>query len=128
VAETVALILVVAAIAAAAIYAHRRSSPAAGDDVPTASEATDARRLARMLVSEIQLDNTTAVEEGRVHRDLYVRLRDEIDRSREVYEDQVRPVVRAERDHFADALVDLLADGDAGALEGYDGGGGTVVH
>jgi hypothetical protein len=126
--ETVALILVVAAIAAAAIYVHRRSSPPAGDDVPTASEASEARRLARLLVSEIHLDNTKAVEEGRVHRDLYARLREEIDRSREVYEDRVRPAVRAERDHFADALVDLLADGDAGALEGYDGGGGAVVH
>src|SRR5436309_998331 len=43
----------------------------------------DARRLAHLLVSELLLHNEAAVIQGRKHRDLYTRLRKEIDRSRQ---------------------------------------------
>jgi hypothetical protein len=76
----------------------------------------EARRLARLLVSEIRLYNEEQVEEGRLSRDIYGRLKDEIDRSRKMYEERIAPEVRATRDYFGEELVRRLADGDAGAL------------
>jgi hypothetical protein len=75
----------------------------------------EARRLARLLVSEIKLYNEEQVEEGRRKRDLYARLRDDIDRSREVYESRVNPKA-LEHDFFREALVRVLAGGDPNVL------------
>lgn len=76
----------------------------------------EARRLARLLVSEIQLYNQDEVEEGRRNRDIYERLRDDIDRSRQLYEERVDPGVRETTDYFYQELVRQLAAGDAKAL------------
>ncbi|MEJ7711269.1 MAG: hypothetical protein WKF84_15740 [Pyrinomonadaceae bacterium] len=46
----------------------------------------DARRFARLLVSEIKLYNEEKVQKGRHEGDLYNRLQEEIDRSRLMYE------------------------------------------
>lgn len=73
----------------------------------------DARRFARLLVSEIKLYNASKVNEGRRSLDLYERLRDEIDRSRKVYDKRVSPAVAARFDYFYDELVQTLAEGDA---------------
>ncbi|HOC42607.1 MAG TPA: hypothetical protein PKJ99_06245 [Thermoanaerobaculales bacterium] len=80
------------------------------------SKHEEARRFARLLVSEIKLYNEEAVELGREQRDLYQRLRDDIDRSREMYEKRIPADIRAARDHFREELVRILAGGDAGAL------------
>jgi hypothetical protein len=76
----------------------------------------EARRLARLLVSEIQLYNQEAVEEGRRNRDVYDRLKDDIDRSRQLYEERVDPEVRERTDYFYQELVRQLGAGDAKAL------------
>jgi hypothetical protein len=76
----------------------------------------EARRLARLLVSEIKLYNEEMVEEGRRHRDIYPRLQDDIDRSRQMYEERVDARVRGEVDYFQQEMVNILAGGDAGAL------------
>jgi hypothetical protein len=76
----------------------------------------EARRLARLLVSEIRLYNEELVEDGRRNRDIYARLKDEIDRSRKMYEERIAQDVRLSRDYFTEELVRRLADGDAGAL------------
>jgi hypothetical protein len=82
----------------------------------------DARRYARMLASEIKLYNEQKVEEGRRANDLYERLREIIDRSREMYDKRVAPSVAARYDYFHEELVNMLADGDAGKLgSGYSG-------
>jgi len=73
----------------------------------------DARRFARLLVSEIKLYNEQKVAEGRSQNDLYVRLRDYIDRSREMYDKRVRPEVTNRYDYFHQELVNTLAEGDA---------------
>jgi hypothetical protein len=91
----------------------------AGRKVPASAEDAlheEARRLARLLVSEIRLYNEEQVEEGRRNRDIYNRLRDEIDRSRKMYEERIAPEVRGSRDYFTEELVRRLADGDAEAL------------
>ncbi len=82
----------------------------------------DARRFARLLVSEIKLYNEQRVNEGRQAGDLYIRLREAIDRSREMYEKRVQPPVAAKFDYFHYELVNTLADGNPDRLgAGYPG-------
>lgn len=76
----------------------------------------DARRFARLLVSEIKLYNAAKVTEGRRSFDLYQRLKDEIDRSRKVYDKRVSPAVADKFDYFYDELVQTLAESDAAKL------------
>jgi hypothetical protein len=76
----------------------------------------DARRFARLLVSEIKLYNEPKVQEGRNKGDLYDRLRDDIDRSRQMYDKRVAPPVAARHDYFHQELVNTLAEGDAAKL------------
>jgi hypothetical protein len=76
----------------------------------------DARRFARLLVSEIKLYNAAKVNDGRRNYDLYDRLKDEIDRSRKVYDKRVSPTVAARFDYFYDELVQTLAEGDPAKL------------
>ncbi len=76
----------------------------------------DARRFARLLVSEIKLYNEQKVKEGRESSDLYERLREAIDRSREMYDKRVQPPVAAKFDYFNYELVNTLAEGDEGKL------------
>jgi len=85
-------------------------------DVNTEEERrlhNDARRFARLLVSEIKLYNEQKVMEGRSQNDLYMRLRDYIDRSREMYDKRVKPEVANRYDYFHQELVNTLAEGDA---------------
>ena len=82
----------------------------------------DARRFARLLVSEIKLYNEQKVKEGRDASDLYERLREAIDRSREMYDKRVQPPVAAKFDYFHYELVNTLAEGDSDKLgESYPG-------
>ena len=76
----------------------------------------DARRFARLLVSEIKLYNEPKVKEGRSHSDLYDRLREDIDRSRQMYDKRVAPPVAARHDYFHQELVNMLAEGDPAKL------------
>jgi hypothetical protein len=76
----------------------------------------DARRFARLLVSEIKLYNEQKVVEGRSESDLYQRLREYIDRSREMYDKRVRPEVAQRYDYFHNELVSTLAEGDEAKL------------
>lgn len=76
----------------------------------------EARRLARLLISEIKLYNEEQVEEGRRHRDLYLRLKEDIDRSRQIYDERVHDSVRGSSDYFQQELVRSLAGGDPRAL------------
>jgi hypothetical protein len=76
----------------------------------------DARRFARLLVSEIKLYNEQKVAEGRRGSDLYDRLKEDIDRSRQMYEKRVTPSVATKFDYFYDELVGTLAEGDPAKL------------
>jgi hypothetical protein len=82
----------------------------------------DARRFARLLVSEVKLYNEQKVKEGREARDLYERLREAIDRSREMYDKRVQPPVASKFDYFHYELVSTLAEGDEQKLgDSYPG-------
>ena len=76
----------------------------------------DARRFARLLVSEIKLYNEQKVKEGREMNDLYDRLREAIDRSREMYDKRVQSPVAAKFDYFHYELVNNLAEGSESKL------------
>ncbi len=76
----------------------------------------DARRFARLLVSEIKLYNEQKVSEGRNQGDIYERLREDIDRSRQMYDKRVAPPVAARHDYFHHELVNTLAEGDPAKL------------
>jgi hypothetical protein len=76
----------------------------------------EARRFARLLVSEIKLYNEQKVREGRDASDLYDRLREDIDRSRQMYDKRVRPEVSSRYDYFDHELVNMLAEGDRAKL------------
>jgi len=73
-------------------------------------------RFARLLVSEIKLYNEAKVQQGRSSRDLYELMKDDIERSRQLYKERVPEPIRATTNYFNDELVRILADGDSGAM------------
>jgi hypothetical protein len=83
------------------------------DDVKRHDEA---RRFARLLVSEIKLYNEAKVEQGRKNKDLYERLKEDIDRSRQMYDERIHEDVRKTSNYFYDELVRILADGNTDSL------------
>ena len=76
----------------------------------------EARRLARLLVSEIKLYNEEIIEEGRRNGDIYERLKDDIDRSRQMYKERIDPRLHGKEDYFRQELVQRLAGGDENLL------------
>jgi len=82
----------------------------------------EARRFARLLVSEIKLYNEDEVYNGRQHGDLYNRLKRDIDRSREMYEKRVHPEIAKVSDHFHEELIRILAREDLNLMgQNYPG-------
>ncbi|MEP6850614.1 MAG: hypothetical protein ABI999_17275, partial [Acidobacteriota bacterium] len=77
---------------------------------------TKARSFARLLVSEIKLYNPDKVSDGRQSNDLYDRLREAIDRSREMYQQRIDAPVSTRFDYFHYELVNGLAEGDEARL------------
>jgi hypothetical protein len=75
-----------------------------------------ARKIARLLVSDIRLYNEAAIEEGKRHNDISARLRDDIDRARQTYNERVPDSVRSTTNYFHEELVRSLADGNPDAL------------
>jgi hypothetical protein len=76
----------------------------------------DAKRFARLVVSEIKLYNENKVNEGRRNKDIYERLKEDIERGRQMYTDRVAGKIRESTNYFYDELVRILAGGDASAL------------
>lgn len=75
---------------------------------------TKARRFAKLLVDEIKLYNQAKVAEGRQARDLYDRLKEDIEKSRATYQRRYGHV--NDVDYFRQELVRVLADNDASLL------------
>jgi hypothetical protein len=70
-----------------------------------------AKRFAKLLVEEIQLYNQVKVAEGRSKRDLYERLRPDIEKSRAAYQKRYGAVI-PDIDYFSEELVRILAGND----------------
>ncbi len=77
-----------------------------------------AKRFAKLLVDEIKLYNQAKVAEGREHKDLYDRLKDDIEKSRASYDKRYGGTVAKESNYFDQELIRILADNDASRLGG----------
>ena len=82
----------------------------------------DAKRFAKLLVSEIELYNKTKVSDGRKNKDLYKRLKADIERSRQTYEKRFGKTLAKQHDYFHEELVRTLAANDPSVLGGDDPG------
>jgi hypothetical protein len=71
-----------------------------------------ARRFAKLLVDEIRLYNQNKVNEGKQHRDLYERLREDIEKSRSTYEKRFGETPAGPAGYFNQELIRILADND----------------
>ena len=102
-----------------------RDQVKSGEDVDPAMAAipegerpkhVEARKIARLLVSEIKLYNEAKVAVGRKNRDLYDRLKDDIERSRQTYNDRIDSGIAAKTNYFRDELVATLGEGDVASM------------
>ena len=94
------------------------SAPASLDsmDPETRKQHEDAKRFARLLVSEIKLYNEAKVQQARQQRGIYKMLKDDIERSRQLYSERVSTDIRESTKYFDDELIRILAAGDEAAL------------
>jgi hypothetical protein len=76
----------------------------------------DAKRFARLLVSEIELYNKMKVADGRKNKDLYARLKSDIDRSRQTFEKRFAKTLGEQFNYFHEELVRTLAANDSTLL------------
>ena len=99
-------------------HAPEERRPLTGPLAPQDDEErrAEARRFAELLVSEIKLYNERAVEEGRAEGNIYKRLKQEIDLTRQVYEQRIPASVREGSDYLREELVRILAGGRPDAL------------
>jgi hypothetical protein len=114
--EPTAELVEVAAHAASANAAA--SAPAAAAD-PFAGMSPDdadthrkAQRFARLLVDEIKLYNQAKVAEGRRNKDLYDRLKEDIEKSRSTFQKRYGNTAAASGDYFQKEVVRSLAEDD----------------
>ena len=71
-----------------------------------------AQRFARLLMDEVKLYNQAKVAEGRKHKDLYDRLKEDIDKSRNTYNKRYGSTAAASADYFNQEVVRSLAEDD----------------
>ncbi|PIE02206.1 MAG: hypothetical protein CSA81_08190 [Acidobacteria bacterium] len=83
------------------------------DDTP---EVKKAKRVARVLISDLILYNQDKVNEGRNTGNLYNLLKEDIDRSYDHYQGRVKELVPEEPNYFKEELVRCLAEGDRSLL------------
>ncbi len=72
-----------------------------------------AKRLARLIVSDIILYNQEKITEGIKNDTLFEMLEDVLAEARRYYEKNVDPAVAAQADYFNLAVVDILVKGRA---------------
>jgi hypothetical protein len=118
--EPVAEVVEVSTHAASASAAA--SAPAAATDPFASMSAEDAdthrkaQRFARLLVDEIKLYNQAKVAEGRRNKDLYDRLKDDIEKSRATYTKRYGTTAAASGDYFQKEVVRNLAEEDLSVM------------
>ncbi|HZD94106.1 MAG TPA: hypothetical protein VE133_07615, partial [Candidatus Sulfotelmatobacter sp.] len=71
-----------------------------------------AKRFAKLLVEEIKLYNQAKVDEGKRQKDLYDRLKIDIEKSRATYDKRYAESAVASANYFTQELVRILADND----------------
>lgn len=107
---------VVAAHASAAAAPAVATDPLAGLSPEDADMHRKAQRFARLLVDEIKLYNQAKVAEGRRNKDLYDRLKEDIDKSRGTFQKRYGSTAAASADYFYHELLRSLAEDDVSIL------------
>jgi hypothetical protein len=105
-----------AAAASAASAPAVATDPFAGMSAEDADTHRKAQRFARLLVDEIKLYNQAKVNDGRRHKDLYDRLKEDIDKSRATYQKRYGSTVAASGEYFQKEVVRSLAEDDASIM------------
>ena len=107
---------VVSAHASAAAAPAAATDPWAGLSPEDADVHRKAQRFARLLVDEIKLYNQAKVAEGRRHKDLYDRLKEDIDKSRGTFQKRYGNTAAASGDYFQHELLRSLAEDDVSIM------------
>jgi hypothetical protein len=107
---------VVSAHASAAAAPAAAADPWAGLSPEDADVHRKAQRFARLLVDEIKLYNQAKVAEGRRNKDLYDRLKEDIDKSRGTFQKRYGNTAAASGDYFYHELLRSLAEDDVSIL------------
>ena len=102
--------------ASAASAPAAAADPFAGMSAEDADTHRKAQRFARLLVDEIKLYNQAKVAEGRRHKDLYDRLKEDIEKSRSTYQKRYGSTVAASGDYFQKEVVRSLAEEDVAIM------------
>jgi hypothetical protein len=105
-----------AASASAASAPATAADPFAGMSAEDADTHRKAQRFARLLVDEIKLYNQAKVAEGRRHKDLYDRLKEDIEKSRSTYQKRYGTSVAAPGDYFQKEVLRSLAEDDVAVM------------
>jgi len=92
------------------------ADPFAGLSAEDADTHRKAQRFARLLVDEIKLYNQAKVAEGRRHKDLYDRLKEDIDKSRSTFQKRYGSTAAASGDYFQKEVVRSLAEDDMSVM------------
>ena len=111
-AEVVEVAAHAASASAAASAPATAADPFAGMSAEDADTHRKAQRFARLLVDEIKLYNQAKVAEGRRNKDLYDRLKEDIEKSRSTFQKRYGNTAAASGDYFQKEVVRSLAEDD----------------
>jgi len=78
-----------------------------------------ANRVAKVCMQDIKMLRPEQVQAGRAHKDICMRLRDDIEKAHREYDRRFRPIMDHPVDYFYSWLVEILAGGDPEALGEY---------
>jgi hypothetical protein len=102
--------------ASASAAAAPAADPFAGLSAEDADTHRKAQRFARLLVDEIKLYNQAKVNEGRRNKDLYDRLKEDIEKSRATFQKRYGNTAAASADYFSKEVVRSLAEDDMSVM------------
>jgi hypothetical protein len=105
-----------ASAGAAASAPAAAADPFAGMPPEDADTHRKAQRFARLLVDEIKLYNQAKVAEGRRNKDLYDRLKEDIEKSRSTFQKRYGNTAAASGDYFQKEVVRSLAEDDTSVM------------
>src|SRR4029077_391247 len=103
-------------VSAAAAAPAPAADPFANLSPEDADVHRKAHRFARLLVDEIKLYNQVKVSEGRKNKDLYDRLKEDIEKSRATYQKRYGSTAAGGADYFSQELVRSLAEDDTSIM------------
>lgn len=114
--EPAAEVVEVGSAASASAAAAPATDPFAGLSPEDADVHRKAQRFARLLVDEIKLYNQAKVSEGRRNKDLYDRLKEDIEKSRTTFQKRYGNTAAASGDYFQKEVLRSLAEDDLSVM------------